>query len=111
MTDGPELNPVHRSASVRISAALLAVACCAVPVRAAQPQPAPPPLRTTGQSPSRPEGMVQTLPASQEVDAGSRNVAARARMLECGHQWSNMKRAGTAAGTWKDFSRGCLAQK
>ena len=46
-----------------------------------------------------------------DPDAGSRNVVARARMLECGHQWSNMKRAGTASGTWKDFSRGCLAQR
>ncbi len=40
-----------------------------------------------------------------------RSVAARARMNECGHQWNNMKHAGTAAGTWKDFSRGCLAQR
>ncbi len=46
-----------------------------------------------------------------DPDVGSRNVVARARMLECGHQWSNMKRAGTASGTWKDFSRGCLAQR
>ena len=46
---------------------------------------------------------------SADPDVGSRNVVARARMLECGHQWSNMKRAGTASGTWKDFSRGCLA--
>jgi len=49
--------------------------------------------------------------ASPEIDSASRNVAARARMLECGHQWSSMKRAGTAAGTWKEFSRGCLALK
>jgi hypothetical protein len=46
-----------------------------------------------------------------DPDPASRNVVARARMLECGHQWSNMKRAGTASGTWKDFSRGCLAQR
>lgn len=47
----------------------------------------------------------------QDADAGSRSVAARARMNECGHQWNNMKRAGTASGTWKEFSRNCLAQK
>ena len=114
MTDRPEPNPSPRSVSVRISAALLAVACCAAPVRAAQPQAASPPARAAGPSapPSRPESAVQRSPASQEIDAGSRNVAARARMLECGHQWSNMKRAGTAAGgTWKDFSRGCLGQR
>lgn len=59
------------------------------------------------------ETAAQRSPAAQstESDAGSRNVVARARMLECGHQWSNMKRAGTASGTWKDFSRGCLAQR
>jgi hypothetical protein len=41
----------------------------------------------------------------------SRNAAARTRMLECGHQWSAMKRAGTATGTWKDFSKVCLARQ
>ena len=97
---------------MKLSAALLGVACLASPVRAAQPQAAPPSARTIGQAPSRPEPAPQRSPPAQEVDAGSRNVAARARMLECGHQWSNMKRAGTAAGgTWKDFSRGCLGQK
>lgn len=41
----------------------------------------------------------------------SRN-AARSRMRECGHQWSAMKRNGTANGmTWKDFSQGCLAKQ
>lgn len=49
--------------------------------------------------------------APADADPLSRNVAARARMLECGHQWSTMKRAGTASGTWKDFSRVCLTQK
>ena len=44
-------------------------------------------------------------------DLMTRNAAARTRMLECGHQWSSMKRAGTAAGTWKDFSKVCLARQ
>ena len=46
-----------------------------------------------------------------EQDGGARSVATRARMSECGHQWSNLKRAGTASGIWRDFARGCLAQK
>ena len=50
-------------------------------------------------------------PRGQDGDPISRSVAARARMLECGHQWSAMKKAGTATGTWKEFSRGCLAQR
>jgi hypothetical protein len=44
-------------------------------------------------------------------DTMTRNAAARTRMLECGHQWSAMKRAGTASGTWKDFSKVCLARQ
>ncbi len=75
---------------------------------AATPAPAPLPS-TTGLQ----ETAAQRTPGAQtpDPDAGSRNVVARARMLECGHQWSNMKRTGTASGTWKDFSRGCLAQR
>lgn len=62
---------------------------------------------------SKPQDDQQHAPGVQPADAdlASRNVVARARMLECGHQWSNMKRAGTASGTWKEFSRGCLAQR
>ena len=99
---------------MKLGAALLAIACLASPARAAPPQAAAMPARTVGPSvsPFRSDVGAPKAPLAQEVDAGSRNVAARARMLECGHQWSNMKRAGTAAGgTWKDFSRGCLGQK
>ena len=82
-----------------------------------------PPAAQAGQAalstPSRgdavaPRGTEAAMPKSApapDVDLSSRSVAARARMNECGHQWSNMKHAGTAAGTWKDFSRGCLAQR
>ncbi len=55
--------------------------------------------------------------ASRSTAAGAsdenanRNAGARTRMLECGHQWSAMKKAGTASGTWKDFSRVCLVRK
>jgi hypothetical protein len=38
----------------------------------------------------------------------SHGSAAHSRMLECGHQWSAMKKAGTATGTWKEFARICL---
>ncbi len=99
---------------MKLSAALLAFACLASPVRAAPPQAGAAPARTVVPtvSPFHSDAAAPRVPLAQEVDAGSRNVAARARMLECGHQWSNMKRAGTAAGgTWKDFSRGCLGQK
>ena len=66
--------------------------------------PSPSGMRASEAPPPRPA-------APQDVDAGSRSVAARARMNECGHQWNNMKHAGTASGTWKEFSRGCLAQR
>ena len=69
-------------------------------------QPRAPVARSADPAAPRPSG-----PANPELDQSSSNVVARARMLECGHQWSNLKRAGTASGTWKDFSRGCLAQR
>jgi hypothetical protein len=46
------------------------------------------------------------------ADAAQSRNAARSRMRECGHQWSAMKKNGTAAGmTWKEFSQGCLAKQ
>ena len=86
------------------------VAALGIPGRVAAATPAPLPHVAA----TRPQdGMIQRPSAGQaaEPDPVSRNVVARARMLECGHQWSNMKRAGTATGTWKEFSRGCLAQR
>jgi hypothetical protein len=39
----------------------------------------------------------------------SQDAAARARMHECAHQWSSIKKAGNAgATTWKEFSATCL---
>lgn len=91
------------NAAVAISTAVFVGSCLSA--SAASPTPAPPrptPAKTTAD------------PAAQrpvEADGSSRNVVARARMLECGHQWSSQKKNGTASGTWKDFSRGCLAQR
>ena len=49
---------------------------------------------------------------STGADAAQSRNAARSRMRECGHQWSTMKKNGTASGmTWKDFSQGCLARQ
>lgn len=84
--------------------------------RAASPGPASGPGTPHGapvptRSPEAPAAAPRAPAAGQDGDAGSRSVAARARMNECGHQWNNMKRAGTASGTWKEFSRNCLAQK
>ena len=101
-----------RSAALSVIGALAALAS---PALAASPGPA-------GQSathgaaaapaPGRaPDAATSPRSGPQDADAGSRSVAARARMNECGHQWNNMKRAGTASGTWKEFSRNCLAQK
>ena len=39
----------------------------------------------------------------------SQDAAARARMHECAHQWSAIKKAGNAGvTTWKEFSATCL---
>ncbi len=39
----------------------------------------------------------------------SQDAAARARMHECAHQWSSIKKAGNAGvTTWKEFSATCL---
>lgn len=57
------------------------------------------------------DGPQPKAPVAAEQDSGTRSVATRARMSECAHQWSNLKRAGTASGIWRDFARTCLAQK
>lgn len=66
-------------------------------------------------SPSQPRPATRApetaAPHPGEAESPSRNVVARARMLECGHQWNSQKKNGTASGTWKDFSRACLAQR
>lgn len=78
---------------------------------AASPTPARP-VASTPPSRPVPDALPAVSPPLPEQDPASRSVAARARTNECGHQWNNMKRAGTAAGTtWKEFSRGCQAQR
>lgn len=92
--------------------ALQALAVAALLPLAAPAVQAAPPSSTPGTAAPHGTAPTPARPAAgQDGDAGSRSVAARARMNECGHQWNNMKRAGTASGTWKDFSRNCLAQK
>jgi hypothetical protein len=109
MTEVPSLfacRALHRDRSVSalIGACLL---LGPVAIGAASAQTLPSPSRNAA-----PAAATLNRPASApEADSGSRSVAARARMNECGHQWNNMKHAGTASGTWKEFSRGCLAQK
>lgn len=101
---------------VGLAAVLVALA---LPFVSGRAQAAPP----SSPAASAPRGTATPAPRASEPssaprgasapdpDVGSRNVAARARMSECGHQWNNMKRTGTATGTWKEFSRNCLAQK
>ncbi len=74
---------------------------------------APPSSPSHSPASRSPDDATQRAGSPQGVDSDSsaRNVVARARMLECGHQWSTLKKNGTASGTWKEFSRGCLAQR
>jgi hypothetical protein len=69
-------------------------------------QPAPVPMVWT--EPGIVVAAAAAAPPSGVDDSLSRGSAARSRMLECGHQWSAMKKAGTATGTWKEFARVCL---
>ena len=72
----------------------------------------PAPARTGAPFDARSSIDPASPPPQTEPDPVSRSVAARARTNECGHQWNNMKRAGTATGTtWKEFFRGCQAQR
>lgn len=110
--------PVPRGA-VAAGVGLAALVALALPLVSGRAQAAPP----ASPAPSAARGTVAPAPRAAEPssvpraasapdpDVGSRSVAARARMSECGHQWNNMKRTGTATGTWKEFSRSCLAQK
>ena len=98
-----------RFVATLIGASLLVLNPAAIGAVYAQNAPVP------SRAVAAPQRMVEA-PASHpavapDADSGTRSVAARARMNECGHQWNNMKHAGTASGTWKEFSRGCLAQK
>ena len=68
------------------------------------------PSKAVAELPRAPDATHSTAAGSSDENA-SRNAGARTRMLECGHQWSAMKKAGTASGTWKDFSRVCLVRK
>lgn len=106
--------PACGVSKVHSIATLLGVSCLVLNpfvIVTASAQTAPPMVRSVapGQRPA--EAPVNRPAPAPDADAGSRSVAARARMNECGHQWNNMKHAGTASGTWKEFSRGCLAQK
>ncbi len=107
----PFLSPRRRrSAGLRLAAVAALVLVPAVAPAA--------PVQSPSQAPRSPvvgqhaaDAQPSRAAGAPDGDAGSRSVAARARMNECGHQWNNMKHAGTASGTWKEFSRGCLAQK
>lgn len=68
-------------------------------------------LPATAAPPTTPKAAEPVASRSGEPDGSPRNAVARARMLECGHQWNSLKKNGTASGTWKDFSRSCLAQR
>ena len=79
---------------------------CAVAAVTIQQAPAAPPSFRVADADS-----TSSHDAAGAEAAQSRN-AARSRMRECGHQWSTMKKNGTASGmTWKDFSQGCLAKQ
>ena len=105
-------------ASVARGVGLAALFALALPFASGLAQAAPPatpapsvPRGTAAPAPRAPEPTGPRAASGADADVGSRSVAARARMSECGHQWNNMKRTGAATGTWKEFSRSCLAQK
>ena len=104
---------IVRSAGGGVAAALLTLALAPTQASAAPPSgPAQATPRSTGAPvPRAPDPAPAHAAPAPDADVGTRSVAARARMSECGHQWNNMKRTGTATGTWKEFSRNCLAQK
>ena len=93
---------IERSRAVLIGA----VAALAIGTGAQALEAPPAPLQVaqaTGDAATHPSGT---------TDTGQTRNAARSRMRECGHQWSSMKKNGSAAGmTWKDFSQGCLAKQ
>lgn len=71
-------------------------------------------LAASRAAPGAPQDGAANRPPSSPLptpDAAQPAGVARARINECGHLWNSMKRAGTATGTWKDFSRGCYAQR
>lgn len=100
----------------------VALVCAAVVLSvsgAAAAPPSPPGNRGGGPAPARsgpppqpgstPPAMPQPTTYPQPPSTVSADAAARARMHECGHQWSSMKRAGTTGlMTWKEFSSTCL---
>ena len=97
---------------------LAALCLLALPLVPGRAQAAPPsgaassaPRGTAAPAQRAPDAAASRPPSAGEADVGTRSVAARARMSECGHQWNNLKRTGAATGTWKEFSRSCLAQK
>lgn len=98
----------------RLSRLTLGV-CLGVAFGAAQAQTAPqpgksPPAATSMSGEARNGAEVRAAPPPSADDSMTRNAAARTRMLECGHQWSAKKKAGTAVGTWKDFFKVCIAR-
>ena len=104
--------------SVARCVGLAALVALALPLASGRVQAAPPatpapsaPRGTVAPTPRAPEPTAPRAASGPDADVGNRSVAARARMSECGHQWNNMKRTGAATGTWKEFSRSCLAQK
>lgn len=91
------------TAAVAVSSAIAVVLVSGLPASAASTSPSSPHAAARAPEPAPPR--------AAEPESSSRNVVARARMLECGHQWNSQKKNGTASGTWKDFSRACLAQR
>lgn len=81
---------------------------------ASPPVPAPPPTdskpgpASVSQIPQRQDGAGLRAPGATGNGSATRTASARAQMLKCGQRWSALKRAGTASGTWKEFSRSCL---
>lgn len=91
-----------------LQAAAAAPPAAAPAAHAAPPAaPAPPPAaRPAGANAGSDTGNASARDAGPLV---SQDAAARARMHECGHQWSSIKKAGNAGTmTWKEFSATCL---
>ncbi len=106
-----------RGVTFGFAAAMLVVSGVAAAPPSSGPARGPGPPGATGTAgnrsgaPAAPAGRTPEAPSGtpQAYSTLTEDAAARARMHECGHQWSSMKRTGTTGVmTWKEFSATCL---
>jgi hypothetical protein len=96
-------------AAALTTGSLVQAAPPSAPAKSANPAATP---STTPPAAARPADPSTTHAGSSAPATTSPDAAARARMHECGHQWSTIKKAGNAGTmTWKEFSATCLVSR